>query len=76
MPHYNLKIIGENEMLLTPAADRSEAIAIFGKELGLKFTLEENDAAPVRADVRLSLKIKRSNSCPLTSPRNSSMAGS
>lgn len=48
MPYYNLKIVNENKTLSTPAADRSEALAIFGKELGLRFTLKGNDAAPIQ----------------------------
>ena len=41
MPYFNLKIVDRNQTLATPASDRSEALAIFGFELGVKLTLEE-----------------------------------
>ena len=41
MPYYNLLIVDRNQTLATPAGDRPEALAIFGKELGVRLTLEE-----------------------------------
>jgi hypothetical protein len=42
---------GRHTTLSTPARDRSEALAIFGRELGLKLTLEGGDAiAPYLLD--------------------------
>jgi hypothetical protein len=42
MPYYSLLIADKQKTLLTSAGDRSEALAIFGKELGLKLTLEDD----------------------------------
>ncbi|WOJ90817.1 hypothetical protein RZS28_05905 [Methylocapsa polymorpha] len=44
MTYYDLLIVGQHKHLSTPARDRSEALAIFGKELGLNLTLEDSDA--------------------------------
>jgi hypothetical protein len=44
MTYYNLRIVDQDKRLSTTARDRSEALAIFGKELGLKLTLEDSDA--------------------------------
>jgi hypothetical protein len=41
MPPYSLKIDQQQRRLRTSARDRDEALAIFGKELHLKLTLEE-----------------------------------
>ena len=41
MPSYSLKIDQQQRRLRTSARDRDEALAIFGKELRLKLTLEE-----------------------------------
>lgn len=44
MPYYNLAISNEPERVLsTPAKDREEALAIFGKELGKRLTLDEQE---------------------------------
>ena len=47
MTYYNLLIVDSHRTLSTPAKDRSDALAIFGKELNLKLTLEGHDAAAV-----------------------------
>ena len=47
MTYYNLQIVGQHKTLSTPAGDRKEALAIFGKELGLKLTLENSNAAVI-----------------------------
>jgi hypothetical protein len=41
--YFNLQV--ENRTLSTPARDRVEALAIFGKELGLNLTLEDPGSA-------------------------------
>jgi hypothetical protein len=41
MTYYNLRV--EDRTLSTPARDRGEALALFGKELCLKLTLDEPD---------------------------------
>jgi hypothetical protein len=44
MPYYNLAVVKEpGRILFTPAKDRAEALAIFGKELGKRFTLDEQE---------------------------------
>jgi hypothetical protein len=43
MAYYSLLIVDQNKTLSTPAQDRIEALAIFGKELDLKLTLENSD---------------------------------
>jgi hypothetical protein len=48
MTFYNLLIADQNKILSTPARDRSEALAIFGKELNLKLTLEDTDTVIAR----------------------------
>ena len=45
MAYYSLLIVDEQRSLSTAARDRSEALAIFGKELGLRLTLEDSNAA-------------------------------
>jgi hypothetical protein len=47
MPYYDLLIVDQHKTLHTPARDRSDALAIFGKELNRRFTLEGGDAAAV-----------------------------
>jgi excisionase family DNA binding protein len=47
MTYYNLQIVGQHKTLSTPAGDRKEALAIFGKELGLKLTLENSNTAVI-----------------------------
>ncbi len=42
MPYYNL-FVGEDRTLAAAARDREEALAIFGKELGLRLTLNDQD---------------------------------
>jgi hypothetical protein len=44
MTYFNLLIVDQHKTLSTPAMDRREALAIFGKELGLKLTLENSNA--------------------------------
>ena len=41
MPFYSLLILGENKSVFTPARDRNEALALFGRELNLKLTLSD-----------------------------------
>ena len=43
MTYYTLLIVDQHKTISTPARDRGEALAIFGKELGLKLTLEGTD---------------------------------
>ena len=41
MPYYNLAIVSEpGRIMSTPANDRLDALAIFGKELGKRLTLD------------------------------------
>ncbi len=47
MPYNILLIVEENKSLSTPAGDRSEALSIFGKKLGLRLSLQQSDAATV-----------------------------
>ena len=49
MPFYSLLILGENKSLFTPARDRNEALALFGRELNLKLTLDDSDGVIVIA---------------------------
>jgi hypothetical protein len=42
MPYYSLRIVEEHKTLSTPARDRSEALAILGKELGIDLSLDED----------------------------------
>jgi hypothetical protein len=44
MTFYSL-YVDPQKHLSTPARDRGEALAVFGKELGLKLTLEDSGAA-------------------------------
>jgi hypothetical protein len=48
MPFYSLLILGENKSLFTPARDRNEALALFGRELNLKLTLDDSDTVIAR----------------------------
>ena len=41
-------ILGENKSLFTPARDRNEALALFGRELNLKLTLDDSDTVIAR----------------------------
>ena len=43
MPYYNLLVVDENRILATAAKHREDALAIFGKELGLRLTLQGQD---------------------------------
>lgn len=43
MPYYDLLVVSENRILATAAKDRDDALAIFGRELGLSLTLDEQD---------------------------------
>lgn len=43
MAYYTLLVEPQHKTLSTPAADRTEALAIFGKELGVKLTLEASN---------------------------------
>lgn len=44
MPYYDLQIVNQQRSLSTPAEDRDEALAIFGRQLGQKLSLEDSDA--------------------------------
>jgi hypothetical protein len=48
MPFYSLLILGENKSLFTPARDRNEALALFGRELNLKLGLDDSDTVIAR----------------------------
>ena len=48
MPFYNLLVVETNQTLATPAPDKGYALAIFGKELGLKLSLRNSDGAGAR----------------------------
>ena len=41
MPYYNLSVVDENRTLATAARHREHALAIFGKKLGLRLTLDD-----------------------------------
>jgi len=43
MAYYNLLVVNENRTLATAARDREDALAIFGKELDLRLTLNDPD---------------------------------
>ncbi len=43
MPYYDLLVVDENRTLAAAARDRKDALAIFGKELGLRLTLNDQD---------------------------------
>lgn len=45
--YYDLLIVDEEKTLSTLAQDRNEALAIFGKELGIKLALESGDGVVV-----------------------------
>ena len=47
MTYYNLLIVNKGKTLSTPAMDRSHALSIFGKELGIKLMLEGGDMVSV-----------------------------
>jgi hypothetical protein len=45
MLYYNLAVVNERgRVLSTPAKDRQEALALFGKELGKQLTLDDQGA--------------------------------
>lgn len=44
MPYFNLLIVDQQKTLSSAAQDRIDALTIFGKELGIKFTFEGNAA--------------------------------
>ena len=44
MPFYDLRIVDQHSTLATVAKDRSEALAIFGTELGLKLAMANQGA--------------------------------
>ena len=44
MPYYNLLVVSRHKTLSTPAQNCNEALAIFGRELGLKLSLKKSDA--------------------------------
>jgi hypothetical protein len=46
MPYYSL-LTDTDKTLSPPAGDRNEALAVFGKELGQKLSLEDSDSAVV-----------------------------
>jgi hypothetical protein len=46
MAYYSILIVDDQKTLSTPARDRLEAISIFGKDLGLRLTLEDNGSIP------------------------------
>ena len=51
MPYYDLLIVDEQRVLATPARNREDALAIFGKELGLRLTLaDQGIVAPYLLD--------------------------
>lgn len=43
MPYYDLLVVDEQRTLATLARDREDALAIFGKELDLRLTLNDQD---------------------------------
>jgi hypothetical protein len=43
MPNYNLLVVDVNRTLATAARNREDALAIFGKKLGLRLTLNDQD---------------------------------
>jgi len=45
MAFYDLEIVDQQRHLSASAPDRGEALAIFGKELGLQLSLEDTDEA-------------------------------
>ena len=45
MAFYSLLIVEQQKPLSTVARDRAEALAVFGKELGMQLSLEDSDAA-------------------------------
>ena len=45
MTFYSLLIVDQHKSLSTPAGDRAEALAIFGKELGVNLTLDNDGVA-------------------------------
>jgi hypothetical protein len=52
LPNYNLLILDQQKTIATPAMDCADALAIFGKNLGVKLTLDQGDMpyAPYRLD--------------------------
>jgi hypothetical protein len=43
MPYFTLLILDQQKTLSTSARDRKDALAIFGKQLGINFTFEGGD---------------------------------
>lgn len=43
MPYYALLVVNEIRTLIAVASDREDALAIFGKKLGLRLTLKDQD---------------------------------
>ena len=43
MPYYDLLVVKEIKTLAAAARDREDALAIFGKELGVRLTLTDQD---------------------------------
>ena len=51
MTYYDLRVVQGHRTLAAAAKDREEALAIFGKELGVRLTLDEQDTpAPYLLD--------------------------
>jgi len=52
LPYYNLLIVERQETLATPAMNCAEALAIFGKTLGVRLILDQGDkpSAPYLLD--------------------------
>jgi hypothetical protein len=46
MPYYDLRDADKNETLATPAQNLENALEIFGKQLGVRLTLEDQGVAP------------------------------
>ena len=40
MPFFDLLVVGRREVLATPAANRQDALVVFGKTLGILLTFE------------------------------------
>ena len=51
MTYYDLRVVQDHRTLAAAAKDREEALAIFGKELDVHLTLDEQDTpAPYLLD--------------------------
>ena len=46
MSYYNLAVVNTNRVLATAAGNREDALEIFGKELGLRLTLNDQGIPP------------------------------